>query len=216
LRAHNLFKIQPQSKSNGQQQLAVNTHRSSLAVFLRSLLSPKTAFSTEEMLRLTISRWVSSFVVVVTGTLLATKAATSSAVTGFEVDVLENSPLPLPLSDMTAVVDSDSGKVYIHGGCDAADGNVYDAITGEFMCNSTSLTSLVFDIKSLEFTSKAAMPIARYRHAAVLVNNQVWLVGGRHVNDSLIGDVDVSATVPTSEFQLQHESYATSDRMAHF
>jgi hypothetical protein len=144
------------------------------------------------MLRIAISRWVSSFVVVLA--LLATKEVTSRSVTGFEVDVLENSPLPLSLSDMTAVVDSDSGKVYIHGGCDSVDGNVYDAITGEFTCNSTSATSLLFDIKTLEITSKAMMPIARYRHAAVFINNQVWLVGGRHLNDSLIGDVDVSAT----------------------
>jgi hypothetical protein len=150
------------------------------------------------MLRFNVSRWVSSFVVVVA--LIATKGATSRLVTGFEVDVLENSPLPLPLSDMTAVVDSDSGKVYIHGGCDAADGNVYDAVTGEFMCNSTSTTSLLFDIKSLEFTYTAAMPVARYRHAAVLMNSQVWLVGGRHLNGSLIGEVDVSAVLPTSEF----------------
>lgn len=35
------------------------------------------------------------------------------------------------------------------------------------------------------------MPRGRYRHAAVAINNQLWLVGGRSLEDALLEDVDV-------------------------
>jgi len=36
------------------------------------------------------------------------------------------------------------------------------------------------------------MPQARYRHAAVVAQNKLWLIGGRTIpSDSIIADVDV-------------------------
>ena len=48
----------------------------------------------------------------------------------FEFSVLERK-LPKPLSDFTASIDPSSGLVYIAGGCDAEQGNVYDDLRRE-------------------------------------------------------------------------------------
>jgi Galactose oxidase, central domain len=118
-------------------------------------------------------------------------AQENQVVTGFDVTTLAESKLPQALSDMTAVLDANTSKVYIHGGCNATDGNVYDSIAEVFTCGSISSSSYVFDISTRSFTELNPMPTARYRHAAVIINSQVWLVGGRNLTDSVVGDVDV-------------------------
>ena len=134
-----------------------------------------------------ISRWSSPLLLLGAATITV---SAQKVVTGFDFEILE-ARLPKPLSDITAVSDANAGKVYVHGGCDSVNGNKYNAEYGEFTCTSVSLTSYVFDLKTKEFSETAPMPVERYRHAAVLVNNQVWLLGGRDVNDTVIPTVDV-------------------------
>jgi hypothetical protein len=121
----------------------------------------------------------------------ATASISAQNVTGFDVEILETR-LPKALSDFTTVADSDAGKVYLAGGCDSPNGNEFNSQIGQFACGSVTDASFAFDLKTKVFTETATLPVARYRHAAVLVNNQVWMVGGRDVNDSLIPTVDVS------------------------
>lgn len=126
--------------------------------------------------------------------LLSTATTTSvvtaeTTVTGFDFVALETR-LPKALSDFTAVADYDAKKVYISGGCDSVNGNQFNQLFG-FVCDSISAGQYVFDLVTNEFSEETAMPVPRYRHAAALVNNQVWLVGGRDVEDNLVETVDV-------------------------
>jgi len=63
---------------------------------------------------------------------------------------------------------------------------------GEFACLSLSNQLVTFDIATERVVSTVDMPTARYRHAAVFVDQRLWLVGGRDEEDGLIGTVDVS------------------------
>lgn len=101
--------------------------------------------------------------------------------------------LPKPLSDHTAIAGTD-GLIYIAGGCDAADGNVFIAIDeneGFFACGSLSSSLYSFDPNTLEFEELADLPRARYRHSSSFVGNEVWIIGGRTLDDTLIPEIDV-------------------------
>jgi len=102
--------------------------------------------------------------------------------------------LPQALSDFSVVLDEDNAKAYLTGGCNSVTGNRFVAEFGAFVCESVSDALYVFDLTTESFITKATEPLPepRYRHAGVLANNQVWLVGGRDVQDFLISNVDVS------------------------
>lgn len=121
---------------------------------------------------------------------------TSGTVIGFRNETL-TSVLPESLSDMTAVLDATNAKVYIHGGCNAPLGNVYNAEFEFYGCDSLSNATHVFDLETRTFDDVPAsmtMPVARYRHAAVLVQGQIWIVGGRNLtDDALVETIDVRA-----------------------
>ena len=103
--------------------------------------------------------------------------------------VLSTASLPKPLSDLTATLSSSSDKVYIAGGCDSPLGNEF--LEGFFACSSISNALYEFDVLQNTFTTLAEMPRARYRHAAGIIDNQLWLIGGRTLQDELIAEVDV-------------------------
>jgi hypothetical protein len=103
--------------------------------------------------------------------------------------VLSTTSLPKPLSDLTATLSS-SDKVFIAGGCDSPLGNEF--LEGFFACSSISSALYEFDFLQNSFTTLAEMPRARYRHAAGILDNQLWLIGGRTLQDDLIAEVDVS------------------------
>lgn len=78
---------------------------------------------------------------------------------------------------------------------DAEDGNVYvsiDANEGFFACGSISSSLYSFDPNTNSFEELQGLPRPRYRHSSSIVGNQVWLVGGRTIEDSLIPEIDVS------------------------
>lgn len=116
----------------------------------------------------------------------------------FQSTMLE-AQLPKPLSDMTATYlgSSDDG-VYIAGGCDDPNGNVFvdDPDFPGFSCGSISDTLYRFDVSESTIREVAKMPRPRYRHAAFGIQGRLWLVGGRDLNDDIVVEVDVStATV---------------------
>jgi hypothetical protein len=61
-----------------------------------------------------------------------------------------------------------------------------------FACDSLSTSFYAFNPKTENFTVLDNMPRERYRHSGGAINNQIWLVGGRTVDDGLIAEVDVS------------------------
>jgi hypothetical protein len=100
--------------------------------------------------------------------------------------------LPKPLSDFTASLDISTGLAYLAGGCDSEKGNEYSTEYSEFICTSVSDKLYSFDKDAGTFTTLTDMPYERYRHGAVLINNQLWLMGGRDSEETLIPTVDVS------------------------
>jgi hypothetical protein len=101
--------------------------------------------------------------------------------------------IPKPISDHTATLAQDN-LIYIAGGCDDPNGNVLiqDGNATFFACNSISDSFYSFDPVTETFTTLPNLPSPRYRHAAAAVNNKVWIVGGRNLQDSLVIDVSVS------------------------
>lgn len=110
---------------------------------------------------------------------------------GFQYETLSIG-LPKGLSDFTANLDYNTSNVYLAGGCDDPNGNVWNNEYGEFVCSNVTNSFYLFDINTNQTKSLAVMPNARYRHASVLVNGHVWIHGGRDVDDNLVNEVDVS------------------------
>ena len=107
------------------------------------------------------------------------------------IQFLTNAKLPIAKSDMTAVIDSD-GYVYLTGGCDHPEGNTN--LGGFYGCTSITNEHIVFDTSSEEIVTDKRLPNAptpRYRHAAVLLQDLIFLIGGRDVEDGFISDMDV-------------------------
>jgi N-acetylneuraminic acid mutarotase len=101
--------------------------------------------------------------------------------------------LPKPLSDLTATRVDD--VVYIVGGCDAEDGNRFEAEIGEFLCGSISDKLYRFDPSTEQFTELSSMPTPRYRHASVATGGAIMVLGGRDLVDNIVTDVDVSTRI---------------------
>ena len=102
--------------------------------------------------------------------------------------------LPKAISDHTATLSSD-GMVYIAGGCDGENGNEWDPAFGDngmFLCGSISDSLYSFDPVDGVFAELTKLPRARYRHSAAIVDNKLWIMGGRTLYDNLIAEIDVS------------------------
>jgi hypothetical protein len=97
--------------------------------------------------------------------------------------------LPLALSDHTAT--AFGGLIYIAGGCDSLNGN--ELVSGSFACLSISDKFFTLDPTAFtgQYTFLQDLPGARYRHSSIGINNQIWLVGGRDVQDTILTTVDV-------------------------
>lgn len=130
---------------------------------------------------------VSSVVLLVVG-LLATVAYGDHDVTW---TIKGNNRLPKPLSDFTATLIPGTSTVLLAGGCDSETGNVFVPDWSAFVCFSLSNKLYSYDIKTDQYNELADLPSARARHAAVIANNQLWLIGGRNDGDGLVGALDV-------------------------
>jgi hypothetical protein len=120
---------------------------------------------------------------------IAAATANDTTVIGLQVDS-SISNLPKGLSDHTANIDPETKLVYIAGGCDALNGNVY--LNNAFQCLDISDDFFSYDISTKTFTNLTRMPMERYRHATVLINQHLWVLGGRDKDDFIPTTVDVS------------------------
>jgi hypothetical protein len=113
----------------------------------------------------------------------------ANPIVALNVTTLSSTRLPKPISDGTAVLQTK--VIYLHGGCDSRQGNQFNNISGRFECGSVSNSSYAFSLSDLSFSKLPDMPTPRYRHAAVALQSQIVLVGGRSLSDELIATVDV-------------------------
>lgn len=49
----------------------------------------------------------------------------------------------------------------------------------------------IFNPTKFSIADPVQLPRARYRHCTEIINNQLWIVGGRDDADNLIAEVDV-------------------------
>jgi len=128
--------------------------------------------------------------------------------------------LPFPLSDTTSNYmegenGDEDGFVIIVGGCDSEKGNERLEPT-LFACLSTSNATLKFDPFKNTFTKLTPMPHARQRHTAAVINNKLYVIGGRDSNDALVPQID-SYDPKTNEWTTHGylpEAVLTSDLTA--
>jgi hypothetical protein len=120
---------------------------------------------------------------------LSNAASSVDTILGLKYDSSTTS-LVKGLSDHTANFDPETNLIFIAGGCDAADGNVYKDFA--LQCLDCSDEFYSFDPSNQELKRLPNMPVERYRHAAVLVNKHLWVLGGRDKGDAVPETVDVS------------------------
>jgi N-acetylneuraminic acid mutarotase len=122
--------------------------------------------------------------------------------------------LPSARSDMTATVSSATGTdlIYIVGGCDADQGK--SPYGDWYACPSITDTCDIYNPVTNTYSSCTAAPNTRYRHAAVNVAGEIWLVGGVDGNDAAVKTVDVYD--PNTDTWRSHGEWsdATSDLAA--
>ena len=125
--------------------------------------------------------------------LIATLVLGPTTVSGHAISIAAiNTTLPKPLSDMSAALGPD-GLIYISGGCDAPDGNVFNNASKQFECGSLSSSFYAFDPATETIATLPDLPVARYRHSCAITSlSQVWIVGGRNLTDSQVLEIDVS------------------------
>ncbi|CAB9529293.1 leucine Rich Repeat [Seminavis robusta] len=145
-----------------------------------------------------------------------TSRSTSSVNCSSSSQELLSVRIPKPISDHTATLvgDENGALIYLAGGCDDPYGNnIYDPTFQIFSCGSISDSFYAFDPLTEDFISLPPMPVARYRHAAVAIKNQLVLLGGRTLADDLIPQVDVFDMNSQSwfSFALSSDVVAASD-----
>lgn len=114
---------------------------------------------------------------------------------GAGVEWTDMSGMPVARSDLSATVVTVGGydKIYLFGGCSA---DQVKAPWDDTMYYCPTITSRcdVFDISSQEWGADddcTDAPRVRYRHAAVAVDNKIFLVGGVDGNDDEVQHIDV-------------------------
>lgn len=88
----------------------------------------------------------------------------------------------------------EDGFIILTGGCNSTRGNERISVDSQdlFACLDTYDATLKFDPFANEFTELAPMPRPRQRHAAAVVNGELYVFGGRDSNDELVPQIDVS------------------------
>jgi hypothetical protein len=139
---------------------------------------------------------------------LAPLAASHTTIQDISFKVLA-ATLPKPISDHSAAVHNPHGTIYIAGGCDSPEGNVYISEINMYACLSISSSVYVFNTVTSALVEIAPMPRARYRHGAAVLNNKLWILGGRMLQDDApVPEVDVSF-LHVRHIDIQSPMYCT-------
>jgi len=124
---------------------------------------------------------------------------------------LNKQPMPTKRSDLTAVTIGQ--QIIVSGGCNEDQICPIDSSS----CFCISITSITEAYQPLNDTwiTLPNMPTPRYRHAAAVIGNSMYLIGGRDINDTIIQTVDVYDAVAQTWSTLKSTwTTATSDLVA--
>lgn len=133
----------------------------------------------------------------------------------YDIFWVNKNDMPLGISDATASVVN--GKVYIIGGCDSEKGNsnVGNETNPFHACTDIADHVLIYNPTNDSWdTSKTKMPLERYRHASVVVGNDIYVIGGRDVSDKILQSVLKYSTVEDAWELVTEFTAATSDNAA--
>lgn len=111
--------------------------------------------------------------------------------TNSKVTWAKTTPLPYPVSDMSAV--AVGSKIYLMGGCIAD--QIYDSAAGMAICPKITSKGVAFTPETKTFEVLPDAPTPRYRHAAVALGTKIYIAGGRTLEDKIIESIDVFDTV---------------------
>ena len=127
--------------------------------------------------------------------------------TGF----FDQKPMPFARSDMKAdLIDSPlfsdytsrGPRIFLVGGCVANQTCNLMCAQGQcnFNCVCTQITNkcTYFTPQTGEWFNCAPAPVNRYMHATVVINNKLYLTGGRDISQNLINQTDVYDPVANS------------------
>lgn len=118
--------------------------------------------------------------------------------------------MPTKRSDISVGIIGDN--VIIAGGCDGEQSCPNDL---EFcLCTSVSSKTEAYNPKTDEWSTLAPMPQPRFRHGAAVVGDDMYLIGGRFLNDSIVQSIDVFHSISNTWETLDPSSQwtdATSD-----
>jgi len=148
---------------------------------------------------------------------VASASATSYTEDSIHYDISwdDKADMPLAVSDATASVVG--GLVYIIGGCDSPQGNqnVGNNTHPFHACVEIADHVLIYDpVGDSWLTSKSTMMVPRYRHAAVVVGTDIYVVGGRNVADELVRSILKYSTSKDDWEMISEFAEATSDNAA--
>jgi len=124
---------------------------------------------------------------------------------------LDKQHMPTKRSDLTAVTIGQ--QIIVSGGCNETQICPIDSP----VCFCTSVTYITEAYQPLtdNWITLPNMPIPRYRHAAAVVGNSMYLIGGRDINDTIIQTIDIYDSVGQTWSTLKSLwSAATSDLVA--
>lgn len=116
--------------------------------------------------------------------------------------VESSTSLPKPLSDMTATYmmgkggTNANGFIVLFGGCDSPSGNQRNKSISltQFYCLSVTNSTFLYDPYQNTVTKMKDAPHPRYRHVAVSFNDEIYMLGGRDLDDNIVTAIDVSST----------------------
>ena len=106
------------------------------------------------------------------------------ATTAYGAGWVEKASMSVKRSDVLAV--PVNGKIYVAGGC-VQDQSVY----GDSACGLLTKSVEIYNPEKNTWSNGPAMPIERYRHAAISIGSKIVLISGRDVNDTIIRQTDV-------------------------
>jgi len=124
---------------------------------------------------------------------------------------LDKQRMPTKRSDLTAVTIGQ--QIIVSGGCNES--QICPIDSSSCFCTSVTYITEAYQPLTDNWITLPDMPIPRYRHAAAVVGNFMYLIGGRDINDTIIQTVDVYDAVGKTWSTLKSLwSAATSDLVA--
>lgn len=128
----------------------------------------------------------------------------------YDIAWKNKSDMPIAMSDATASVVN--GTVYIIGGCDSVYGNSNKS--GIFECSDLAKHVLIYHPHNDTWMFGRDMPYERYRHAAVVVGDDIYVVGGRGRKEAITRGVFKYSTLTNTWDAITEHVEATSDNAA--